>query len=82
MSLPARLLLIVTLVAGAMATAETRSKKLDFENEIIEGENKRSLDSLTQISEGYKRKRMRLYEKGRDFKTETQETLRKLIEER
>jgi hypothetical protein len=55
----------------------SRSKVIDFEDETIEGMNKRPLDSLNQVSEKEKRKRKaHLYRKRGSFKSETAETLR------
>lgn len=54
-------------------------KVIDFEGDLVEGMNKRPLDSLSEISELQKRrKRMHLYRKRRGFRTETQETLREM----
>jgi hypothetical protein len=56
-----------------------RQKVIDFEDETIEGLNKRPLDSLSQISEKDKRRRKpHLYRKRGGFRTETSETLRVL----
>ena len=61
------------------ANAEDRSKSLKFEDEVIEGINKQSMDSLTQLSEDDDRKRRgHLYEKRTNFKVENQETMREL----
>jgi hypothetical protein len=52
-------------------------KVIDFEDETIEGLNKRPLDSLSQLSEKDKRKRKpHLYRKRASFRSETSETLR------
>jgi hypothetical protein len=54
-------------------------KVLDFEDETIEGLNKRPLDSLSQLSERDKRRRKpHLYRKRVGFRSETAETLRAL----
>jgi hypothetical protein len=56
-----------------------RSKVIDFEDEVVEGVNKRPLDSLNQISEADRRKRKpHLYRKRGGFRSETAETLRAL----
>ena len=53
-----------------------RAKVIDFEDELVEGMNKRPLDSLSQLGEnGKKRKKPHLYRKRIGFRTETQETL-------
>lgn len=52
---------------------------IDFDDETIEGLNKRPLDSLSQISEKDKRRRKpHLYRKRAGFRTETNETLKAL----
>lgn len=52
---------------------------IDFEDEVVEGMNRRPLDSLNQISEKDKRKKKpHLYRKRVGFRTETTETLRAL----
>jgi hypothetical protein len=56
-----------------------RAKVIDFEDEVVEGVNKRPLDSLNQISEADRRKRKtHLYRKRGGFRSETAETLRAL----
>lgn len=60
-------------------TQPQRSKVIDFEDEVVEGMNKRPLDSLSQVSERERRrKKQHLYRKRASFKTETQETIRLL----
>lgn len=57
----------------------SRQKVIDFEGDVVEGVNKRPLDSLSELSEVQKRrKRMHLYRKRKGFRTETQETLREM----
>jgi len=64
---------------GKTATAGSRGRVIDFEDEVVEGMNKRPLDSLSQVSERDRRKRQNhLYRKRAGFKTETRETLRTL----
>lgn len=59
----------------AKATGGKRQKVIDFEDEVVEGLNKRPLDSLSQISEKDKRRRkMHLYRKRVGFRTETAES--------
>ena len=63
------------LVAGA-AWAGKPQKVIDFEDEVVEGLNKRPLDSLSQISERDRRKRRpHLYRKRVSFKSEVQQAL-------
>ncbi len=61
----------------ALAAEKTkRSKVIDFEDEVVEGMNKRPLDSLSQVGDGSKRKKKpHLYRKRVGFRAETQETL-------
>src|ERR1700678_1583781 len=71
--------LTTTLVVSAFAdlTDNKRSKVIDFEDEVVEGVNRKPLDSLNQISErnGHKKK-PHLYRKRGGFKSETAESLR------
>jgi hypothetical protein len=71
----------MTLQSEAVAAdrGPQRQKVLDFEDETIEGLNKRPLDSLSQISEKDKRRRKpHLYRKRTGFRSETGETIRSL----
>lgn len=53
-----------------------RSKVIDFEDSLVEGVNKRPLDSLSQISDQMrKRKRPHLYRKRGGFRFENSESL-------
>lgn len=61
--------------AGAVAK---RGKVIDFDDEVVEGLNKRPLDSLSQISERDRRRRSHLYRKRSGFSSETRETLEAL----
>jgi hypothetical protein len=71
---------VFCLGATAYAT-EKRSKVIDFEDEVVEGLNKRPLDSLSQISDrDRKRHRPHLYRKRVGFKTEVAETIHTLHE--
>jgi hypothetical protein len=79
LSLTLVIALAATLVASAFAdlTDNKRSKVIDFEDEVVEGVNRKPLDSLNQISErnGHKKK-PHLYRKRGGFKSETAENLR------
>ena len=56
-----------------------RSKVIDFEDEVVEGLNKRPLDSLSQISERDRKKhKPHLYRKRGGFRTETAESLHQI----
>ncbi len=85
----ARLFISVVLIGTAMTTwmcavafsdegaPKKRAKVIDFEDEVVEGMNKRPLDSLQQISDGDRRKRKpHLYRTRAGFRSETEETLR------
>jgi hypothetical protein len=53
-----------------------RQKVIDFDDELVEGMNKRPLDSVSQLSEREKRRRKpHLYRKRAGFRTETAEKL-------
>ncbi len=69
----------VLLIWGEGHAGERRSKVIDFEDEVVEGVNKRPLDSLSQISEKDKRRRKpHLYRKRAGFRAETREVVREL----
>ena len=71
------LLLALSLPAFAAKETEKRQKVIDFEDELVEGLNRRPLDSLSQISErDKKRRKPHLYRKRASFRSETLETLR------
>lgn len=54
-----------------------RSKVIDFEDEVVEGMNRKPLDSLSHISDPNKKKaRPHLYKKRVGFRTEIKETLK------
>jgi hypothetical protein len=56
-----------------------RKKVIDFEGELVEGVNRKSFDSLSQISEAKKRKsKPHLYKKRSGFKSEIAETLKEM----
>lgn len=68
----------VSLMDSAHA-AKDRQKVIDFEDEIVEGMNKRPLDSVSQLSERDRRKnKPHLYRKRGGFRSETLETLREM----
>lgn len=67
------------MLRGLAFAAEKRAKVIDFDDEVVEGLNKRPLDSLSQISEKDRRKhKPHLYRKRASFRTETAETLRQM----
>lgn len=64
------------VLRSAHAGESGRQKVIDFEESVVEGVNKRPLDSFNQISEAEKRKRrLHLYRKRASFHTETLQTL-------
>jgi hypothetical protein len=74
------LLALSVFATSAYAEGKSgRSKTIDFDGDVVEGMNKRPLDSLNQISEA-ERRRMRphLYQKRKGFRTETQDSVREL----
>ncbi len=74
------LLLFLFLSSLASAGENKRQKVIDFEDEVVEGVNKRPWDSLSQISEADKRKhKPHLYRKRVGFGAETEESLRKVL---
>jgi hypothetical protein len=70
-------LILMAGLASADLTSNKRTKVIDFEDEVVEGVNRKPLDSLNQISErnGHKKK-PHLYRKRGGFKSETAESLR------
>jgi hypothetical protein len=77
------LLFLVTVLVYFEATSfskdKSRSKSIDFEGDVVEGMNKRPLDSLSQISESDRRKkRPHLYHKRTHFRPENTQKLREL----
>ena len=69
------LILVISVMTGF--DRELRQKVIDFEDEVVEGMNKRPLDSVSQLSEkDRKKKKPHLYRKRSGFRTETVETLR------
>lgn len=69
-------LLLLSLQAHAIDDTK-RAKVIDFEDEVVEGLNKKPLDSVDQISEANRKKhKPHLYRKRGGFRTETAESLR------
>ena len=65
------------LTAGIVYAKGKSSKVIDFDGDVVEGMNKRPLDSLSHISDRDKNKRKpHLYRKRAGFRTETAETLK------
>lgn len=56
-----------------------RSRVIDFEDAVVEGVNKKPLDSYSQLADANKRGQgEHLYRKRGGFRTETRETLREM----
>lgn len=73
------LLVSFLLIRETCFGAEKRSKVIDFDDEVVEGLNKKPLDSLSQISERDRKKhKPHLYRKRAGFRSETDETLRQI----
>lgn len=72
-------LLLIAMLSGDVHAGPGRSKVLDFEDDVVEGMNKKPLDSLQQLSDRSRRgKRVYLYRKRGGFAHETSETLSEL----
>ncbi len=70
---------LATPTLAAPAIESKRQKVIDFEDQLIEGMNKRPLDSLNQLSEKNRRKKKaHLYRKRASFKYEIVQTLNEL----
>lgn len=71
-------IVLIALLSESTAFAG-RQKVIDFEGDLVEGVNKRPLDSLSQISDMNRNKRKsHLYRKRKGFRVETKETLREM----
>ncbi len=76
LTLVALILSLMTTHTGVAAEKAKGQKVIDFEDEVVEGLNKRPYDSLSQISErNKKRRKPHLYRKRVGFRTETAENL-------
>jgi hypothetical protein len=75
----ALILFSMLLLREICFAAEKRSKVIDFDDEVVEGLNRRPLDSLSQISERDRKKhKPHLYRKRGGFRNETAENLRQI----
>jgi hypothetical protein len=61
-------LLILVACASLELAADGRRKKIDFEDQLVEGVNRQPLDSLSQLSEDRASKKYRLYRKRAGFR--------------
>jgi hypothetical protein len=67
---------LMTIQSGIAGEKAKGQKVIDFEDEVVEGLNKRPFDSLSQISErNKKRRKPHLYRKRVGFRTETADSL-------
>ncbi len=72
-------LLAVQMFLTNTAWAGERTRAIDFDDEVVEGVNKKAYDSLSQVSEnGRDRNKSHLYRKREEFRPETEETLREI----
>ena len=81
MSLPICFISLLGLLLSAPSLGgERKSQKvIDFEDEVVEGLNKRPLDSFNQISDSDRNgEKPHLYRKRQSFRSETENTLRTL----
>lgn len=76
LTLVALIFSLMSIHAGIAAEKAKGQKVIDFEDEVVEGLNKRPFDSLSQISErNKKRHKPHLYRKRVGFRTETADSL-------
>jgi hypothetical protein len=61
-------LCMLLLIASFQVFAAERRKKIDFEDQLVEGVNRQPLDSLSQLSEDRASKKYRLYRKRAGFR--------------
>jgi len=73
------LTILTATFAATSVAGEKRLKTIDFEDELVEGLNKRNLDSLSYLGEREEdRNRKHLYRKRATFRGETKELLREM----
>jgi hypothetical protein len=69
--------LVLSIAAPALAAEAQRSGTLNFDEQVIEGVNKRAFDSYSQVSEkGKKGRKVRLYRLRDNFNDSTRLILR------
>lgn len=77
---------LILLSASAWAKPKTAKgpqsqKEIDFDGEVVEGMNKRPLDSLTSLSEGDSdRSKGHLYKRTKKFKEENRQLASEIVE--
>ncbi len=75
----AAVLSLIFVPAAGLCKEPGRSKVIDFEGELVEGMNKKPLDSLSQISENDRnRKKSHLYRVRKGYRNESTELLREM----
>ena len=65
---------MILLVSPVQAEESKRSKNINFEDELVEGINRKPLDAFNQISERNKKAKNHLYKRRSGF-TDRDETL-------
>ena len=66
--------ILMILAVPALAQDTKRSKNINFEDELVEGINRKPLDAFNQISERNKKSKNHLYKKRSGF-SDRDETL-------
>jgi hypothetical protein len=66
--------ILLILAVPALAQDTKRSKNINFEDELVEGINRKPLDAFNQISERNKKSKNHLYKKRSGF-SDRDETL-------
>ena len=66
--------ILMILAEPALAQDSKRSKNINFEDELVEGINRKPLDAFNQISERNKKSKNHLYKKRSGF-SDRDETL-------
>lgn len=72
------LLVFMSLFVMFEAYAGKREKVIAFDDDLVEGMNKRPLDSLQQLGSANKNRRSHLYRKRGSYPTETKITLQEM----
>jgi hypothetical protein len=70
--------IFILLVAQTALGADKRSRTIDFDEALVEGVNRRPLDSLSHIADDAAMKNKHLYRERKGFKNEIQEALREM----
>jgi len=75
---PILILALISITPPAHSNDADRSKKIDFDGSVVEGMNKKPLDSLSHIADPNSQNRIYLYQKKDSFRSETRQTSREL----